>query len=105
LTVIAENRSAISIRLRILAVAAGLGCATMAVAGQLLSFGVENLTETRAASAEPISQTYSRPDIIDRDGRIIATDVAANSLFADRQWFSIAMRLRRSWRALCPAST
>ncbi|MGD9806205.1 MAG: peptidoglycan D,D-transpeptidase FtsI family protein [Hyphomicrobiaceae bacterium] len=83
MTVIAENRSAISIRLRILAVAAGLGCATMAVAGQLLSFGVENLTETRAASAEPISQTYSRPDIIDRDGRIIATDVAANSLFAD----------------------
>jgi cell division protein FtsI (penicillin-binding protein 3) len=83
LTALAESGSAISIRLRMLAVAAGLTLATLAVAGQLLRLGTVGLGDTRMASAEPINQSFSRPDIVDRDGRIIATDVAANSLFAD----------------------
>jgi cell division protein FtsI (penicillin-binding protein 3) len=77
------HRSAVSIRLRMLAVAGGLLLATLAVAGQLLRLSVAPAGEGRAASAEPVLRTFSRPDIVDRQGRIIATDVPANSLFAD----------------------
>jgi cell division protein FtsI (penicillin-binding protein 3) len=77
------DRSAVSIRLRMLAVAGGLALATIAVGGQLFRLGTQSLGETRVASAEPIGATFSRPDIVDRDGHVIATDVAANSLFAD----------------------
>lgn len=83
MTQLAVNRSAVSIRLRMLAVAVGLTMVTAAVAGQLLRLGSAGLSETHSASAEPISQSYARPDIVDRNGRIIATDVSANSLFAD----------------------
>jgi cell division protein FtsI (penicillin-binding protein 3) len=77
------RRSAVPIRLRMLAVAGGLLVATLAVSGQLLRLGLASSGDTRASSAEPISRTYSRPDIVDRQGRVIATDVPANSLFAD----------------------
>lgn len=83
MTVLTESSSAASIRLRMLAVAAGLVVVTLAVAGQLLRLGLASQGEMRTASAEPIGQSYSRPDIVDRSGRVIATDVAANSLFAD----------------------
>ena len=83
MTALAANGSAVSIRLRMLAVAAGLALATLAVAGQLLRLGTVGFGDASMASAEPIYQSFSRPDIVDRDGRIIATDVAANSLFAD----------------------
>ncbi len=83
MTALSEGRSAVSIRLRMLAVAAGLSVATLAVGAQLLRLGVQSLGEARTASAEPMHQTYARPDIVDRNGRIVATDVAANSLFAD----------------------
>lgn len=83
MTALAETRSAVSIRLRMVAVAAGLALATIAVSAQLLRLGTAGFSEMRTASAEPISQSFSRPDIVDRNGRVIATDVAANSLFAD----------------------
>jgi cell division protein FtsI (penicillin-binding protein 3) len=35
------------------------------------------------ASAEPIATSHARPDIVDRNGRLIATDVEVPSLFAD----------------------
>lgn len=79
----AGSRSTVSIRLRILAVAAGLSLATLAVVGQLIRLGVSSHEQIRSASAEPLSRIYARPDIVDRNGRIIATDVIANSLFAD----------------------
>ncbi len=43
--------------------------------------------DTRLAmqSAQPVVHTYSRPDIVDRNGRLLATDLAAYSLFADPQ--------------------
>lgn len=66
-----------------LAVAAALAAATLAVAGQLVRLGLSAAGETRTASLEPVARTYARPDIVDRNGRVIATDVAANSLFAD----------------------
>ncbi len=79
----AARHSTVSIRLRLLAVAAGLAVATLAVTAQLVRLGTASLGETRSASAEPVSRTFARPDIVDRNGHIVATDVASNSLFAD----------------------
>lgn len=83
MTGVAVQRSAAPIRLRMLGVAGGLLIATLALAVQLVRLGISGSTETRSASAEPIARTFSRPDILDRQGRIIANDVPANSLFAD----------------------
>ncbi|MGE3918978.1 MAG: penicillin-binding transpeptidase domain-containing protein, partial [Hyphomicrobiaceae bacterium] len=77
------RRSTVSIRIRLLAVAAVLTFSAVVLAGQLLRLGLSGPGETRTASAEPIARTFARPDIVDRNGRIVATDVAANSLFAD----------------------
>ncbi len=66
-----------------LAVAGGLAFATLAVTAQLVRLGTASLGETRSASAEPVSRIFSRPDIVDRNGRVVATDVASSSLFAD----------------------
>ena len=54
-----------------------------AIGAQLLRLAIASRNEPRLASAEPIARTFSRPDIVDREGRIIATDVGAPSLFAD----------------------
>ena len=83
MTALAENRSAVTIRLRMLTVAGGLSLAMLAVAGQLLRLGTASLGEVRSASAEPINASFARPDIVDRNGRVVATDTVANSLFAD----------------------
>ncbi|MEZ5816008.1 MAG: penicillin-binding protein 2 [Hyphomicrobiaceae bacterium] len=83
MTVLARNPSPVSIRLRMLAVLAVLGIAMLAVVGQLLRLGASGFEEIRTSSAEPIAQSFARPDIVDRNGRVIATDVVANSLFAD----------------------
>ena len=36
-----------------------------------------------ATLSEPIAQSFARPDIVDRNGRLLATDVEMPSLFAD----------------------
>jgi|LNFM01.1.fsa_nt_gb cell division protein FtsI (penicillin-binding protein 3) len=74
---------AASVRLRLLAVVLALGLAMAAVAGQLLRLGVSGGASGRVASLETVVRTFARPDIVDRRGRILATDVAANSLYAD----------------------
>lgn len=38
---------------------------------------------TRAQLAEPLVRSYARPDVVDRRGRLLATDLASYSLFAD----------------------
>ena len=40
-------------------------------------------TGIRIAMAEPIGRVFSRPDIVDRRGRLIATDVGMPSLYVD----------------------
>jgi cell division protein FtsI (penicillin-binding protein 3) len=50
---------------------------------QVLSLGLTSRTHMSMAVSEPIATSFSRPDIIDRNGRLLATDVEAPSLFAD----------------------
>lgn len=38
---------------------------------------------TRIHLSEPIVRVFARPDIVDRKGRLLATDLASHSLFAD----------------------
>jgi cell division protein FtsI (penicillin-binding protein 3) len=54
-----------------------------AIAGQLVRLGLKGGGDVKLTLAEPISQSWARPDIIDRRGRILATDVAVHSLYAD----------------------
>ena len=68
---------------RLASIALVLSLILLAIAGQLLRLAVVPRGELRSAAAEPIARTYSRPDIVDRHGQVIATDVAAPSLFAD----------------------
>lgn len=53
------------------------------VGAQVLSLGLTPRTQMTMAVSEPVATSFSRPDIIDRNGRLLATDVEAPSLFAD----------------------
>jgi cell division protein FtsI (penicillin-binding protein 3) len=70
---------------RSLIVLAVLILASIAIAGKALRLAVKSETELGFNLAEPIGQSWSRPDIVDRHGQLIATDVASHSLYADPQ--------------------
>ena len=70
-------------RARLWLMHAVLSCVFVAIAGQTLRLAASSAPETRLSRAEPLHQTYIRPDIVDRRGALIATDVNAASLFAD----------------------
>jgi cell division protein FtsI (penicillin-binding protein 3) len=71
------------------------GRARLVLLGVLLAFGVIGGQLVRLASraspeikislAEPLARSWSRPDIVDRNGRLLATDVGMHSLYADPQ--------------------
>ncbi|MGL4395968.1 MAG: peptidoglycan D,D-transpeptidase FtsI family protein, partial [Hyphomicrobium sp.] len=54
-----------------------------AVAGQLVWLGSRSEPRVTLAVTQPIPTSFARPDIVDRNGRLLATDVEAPSLFAD----------------------
>jgi cell division protein FtsI (penicillin-binding protein 3) len=54
-----------------------------AVAVQLLRLATQSGPRARIATAEAPPTTWARPDIVDRHGRLMATDRAVSSLFAD----------------------
>ncbi len=54
-----------------------------AVAGQLLYLGTKSGPQLSIAVTEQAATSFARPDIIDRNGRLLATDIEAPSLFAD----------------------
>ncbi len=56
-----------------------------AIAGQLVRLAWKSGPEIRVALAEPLAGSWARPDIVDRAGRLIATDVGVHSLYADPQ--------------------
>jgi cell division protein FtsI (penicillin-binding protein 3) len=66
-----------------LALLSGVIAAFGAIAGELIYLGIKNGPPTQIAISEPLATSFARPDLIDRNGRLIATDVEAPSLFAD----------------------
>ncbi|MEL7303965.1 MAG: penicillin-binding protein 2, partial [Pseudomonadota bacterium] len=54
-----------------------------AVAAQLVRLGLEGQAQARIAVTAPISESYSRPVLVDRDGRVLAMDILLPSVFAD----------------------
>jgi len=54
-----------------------------AVAGQLVRLALSGQSELSSSFAATVDQSFARPDIVDRNGRLLATDVEAYSLFAD----------------------
>ena len=61
----------------------GVMAAFATIAGQLVHLGLAKRTDITIAVSEPLAKSYSRPDIVDRNGRLLATDVEAPSVFAD----------------------
>ncbi len=71
------------LRRRTLAVFCALLLAFVAIAGQLVRLALKGGAEVRITLAEPLARSWSRPDIVDRHGRLLATDVGVHSLYAD----------------------
>ena len=64
------------------------GCVLLcfaAIATQLVRLALVGGARTRAAASEPKLHGWARPDIVDRNGRLLATDLALPSLYADPQ--------------------
>lgn len=76
-----EPSAAFQIRL----VGAGLAVLFLAVGAQLtrLAMKADGMVQVSAAVVDPVARSYSRPDIVDRNGRLLATDVEVHSLYAD----------------------
>ena len=54
-----------------------------ALSAQLVWLAIKGHGGPRLSMSEPIVRTFARPDIVDRNGRLIATDLEAHSLYAD----------------------
>lgn len=54
-----------------------------AVSLRLVLLALDGQGEIAVNISEPLTSSYARPDIIDRNGRLLATDVVAPSLYAD----------------------
>jgi cell division protein FtsI (penicillin-binding protein 3) len=70
-------------RSRVLAL--GVTLMFVAVAGQLINLALRNegVSTIRVSMMSTPSSTLARPDIVDRNGRLLATDVQMPSLYAD----------------------
>jgi cell division protein FtsI (penicillin-binding protein 3) len=82
---LAAARQPPSTRRRTLLTLAVLIACFVAIAAQLLRLGLKAEADIHLNMAEPIGQSWSRPDIVDRHGQLLATDVATHSLYADPQ--------------------
>ncbi|MFD9900994.1 peptidoglycan D,D-transpeptidase FtsI family protein [Mesorhizobium sp. UC22_110] len=67
-------------RRRVVFVAAGFLAVYAAMSGRLVHLGMQSLPESGGPAVRP---TASRPDIIDRNGALLATDIKMSSLFAE----------------------
>ena len=75
--------TAASGRLRAILTTLLMAAAFMAVAGQLVRLALSSQFVASSSLTETIAESFARPDIVDRQGRLLATDVEAQSLFAD----------------------
>ena len=57
--------------------------AFLVIIGRLVSFGMEGAPRHDLAMMRTLSSSLARPDIVDRNGRLLATDISMPSLFAD----------------------
>jgi cell division protein FtsI (penicillin-binding protein 3) len=74
----------VNLRLRAIAVTGVVMMAFLAVGGQLIRLAAINAGPVLQSNiSEPVAQSFSRPDLVDRNGRLFATDVENPSLFAD----------------------
>ena len=64
-------------------IASGLAVLFLGLAAQLTKLATNASSVVTAAISEPVATTVSRPDIVDRNGRLLATDVEVHSLYAD----------------------
>ena len=81
MTRIDERRFATPLRTFFVTVAMGLGF--VLVAGQLVRLAVTGDGSAVSTLSEPISSSFARPEIVDRNGRLLATDLEMPSLYAD----------------------
>jgi cell division protein FtsI (penicillin-binding protein 3) len=79
----ARRPVALGLRMRALLALTVLLLAFAAVAAQLVRLALPSAPRLRITMAEAAPTTWARPDIVDRNGRLMATDRAVNSLFAD----------------------
>ena len=54
-----------------------------AISAQLVRLAMQAKPEIRLTMAEAMGSSWSRPDLVDRKGRLLATDIEVHSLFAD----------------------
>lgn len=71
------------VRLRCLIAIACLAVAFLGLGGRLVQLAMLGQQDVRVSITRPIATGYSRPDIVDRNGRLLAGDIAMPSLFAD----------------------
>ena len=76
---------ALDLRVRALLALTVLLLAFGAVAAQLVRLALQGTPRLRVTMADASPTAWARPDIVDRNGRLMATDRAVNSLFADPQ--------------------
>ena len=69
--------------LRTLIATLAVAIAFLAVGAQLVRLALSGQGELSASLNETVAQSFARPDIVDRNGRLLATDVEVYSLFAD----------------------
>ncbi|SDR61111.1 cell division protein FtsI (penicillin-binding protein 3) [Rhizobiales bacterium GAS191] len=68
---------------RIILVALAFGAVYFAIIGRLVEIGLTGQEQASAHRASEVVASNPRPDIVDRNGEILATDVQAVSVFAE----------------------
>ncbi len=69
---------------RSFAVALAMVVGFSAISLQLVRLALKGqIVEPRVAMTQPLTESYWRPDIVDRHGRLLATDIEAPTLYAD----------------------
>ncbi len=70
-------------RIRALLAIAVMGLAFFTVGSQLIHLALQGQNDQRIAMSAPIATAFARPDIVDRNGRLLAGDIVMQSLIAD----------------------
>ena len=66
-----------------LAIALAMTLGFLTVSAQLVRLAMIGQGTLRLQASEPIVRSFARADIVDRKGRLLATDLASHSLYAD----------------------